>query len=401
MGRVNICIILLFSCLLVIMTPLNNYSGYVMALGLLICFFFSFNKLNMRKKTIKYCFILTLSYVLYVIFYPNKYFDVYFNNSLIMFLTAICLFPLVDHYLEKENVCSYSGIQINLIDYLYGILLVYSLFEILYFGISNIHVWQKRMEFNYQTFPFGYHHVDFSVIIMLVFMLGIKRNYYISSFILGILSMIILPSRTIKLFYLLFIICLIFRKKIYSISNYKLFDSCLKKFLWLIFGVIFISYVWIFVFDDIFFIVEGHQGLYDTSNYERFQTILYAIMVIVKKGLVLHGVDTSVEYCTLVNFKDWVVNLGPHNSFVSIFLFYSIFFGGMYLIILSKIIDNIYSEGTMMLIIPYLLCGCILHDMFIGIRILMFLTILFVPSKIDLKEFQIKSVIKRYCMKRG
>lgn len=389
MSREKICIVLLLSCILVIMTPLNTYSGYIMIFSLLVCVLFSLGKIHIEKDIIQYCLLFILSFALYVIFYPNELFDIYFNNALIMFLTAICLLPIFRFYNKSEIGETYKLHQINLIDCLYFILLIYSLFEVLYFGISNINVWEKRMEFQYQTFPFAYHHVDFSVIVMFVFLLGVKRNYYITSSILTIVSLIVLPSRTMRLFFLLFVMCAILKKRINAIMHKWIFNSYFKLFLWLILGVVFISYIWLFVLCDFFSIVDGHEGLYDTSNFERFQTVLYAIFVIVKKGLILHGLDTNVEYSTLVEFEDWMINLGPHNSFISILLFYSVFFGGMYLFMFSKMIDTVNSEELVQFILPYLLCGCVLHDMFIGIRALMFLIVLFVPFRIKRKRIEI------------
>lgn len=389
MSREKVCIILLLSCILVIMTPLNAYSGYIMAFGLFICALFSFGKIHVEKDIIQYCLFFLLSYVLYVIFYPNKYFDVYFNNAIIMFLTAICLLPIMKFYIKSEKRQTYKLLQIDLIDCIYFILLSYSLFEVFYFGVSNTNVWDRRMQLQYQTFPFAYHHVDFSVIVMFIFLLGIKRNYYITSSILAIASIIILPSRTMKLFFLLFIMCAILKKRINAIMHKWIFNSYFKLFLWLILGVVFISYIWLFVLCDFFSVVDGHEGLYDTSNFERFQTVLYAIFVIVKKGLILHGLDTNVEYSTLVEFEDWMINLGPHNSFISILLFYSVFFGGMYLFMFSKMIDAVNSEELVQFILPYLLCGCVLHDMFIGIRALMFLIVLFVPFRTEQRRIKI------------
>ena len=124
-------------------------------------------------------------------------------------------------------------------------------------------------------------------------------------------------------------------------------------------------------------VVDGHEGIYDTSNFERFQTIWDSAVAIIRKHLILGG----AEYSNISAYMSQSINLGPHNSFFSVLFFHSVFFGGIYLYLFSKFIDAIWSKDMLPFIIPYLLTACILHNMFIGIWFLGYVVVLLVPHR--------------------
>lgn len=61
-------------------------------------------------------------------------------------------------------------------------------------------------------------------------------------------------------------------------------------------GIIVLSMVLIFVLGNRYTVVDEHNGLYYTSNLERFQTDLYAVKGIVDNNNILKGLDTTLDY---------------------------------------------------------------------------------------------------------
>lgn len=303
------------------------------------------------------------------------------KNSLVMLINIVCIYLLFATNNNGSNTTT-TSYRDKIIDIAYFIMYIYCVYELVKYVIYNIDTWQIRyLNGGYQTFLHGYHHVDFSIIIAFIFMLGMKRGYLVPSCILAIVTSLILPARTWNLFIMLFIICWIFKKIIYRLTKLLIFNSSFKWFLWLFGAVAVFAFLWINVLNQSMEVVEGHTGLYDTSNFERFQSIWYSVLVIIKEKLLIHGIDLNNLYSNLTATYDWQMDLGPHNSYFSILLYHSILFGGTYLFMFSKIIDRSYSMDMIPYIIPYLLCACILHDMFIGLRFMMFTIVLLVPFR--------------------
>lgn len=297
-------------------------------------------------------------YIIYILNTPSVFINrEYLNNSLLMFI-MICVFLII----VSDKVASEisAGVKITALDISYLTFYMVCLYELAKYTINNISVWNMR---NYNpTFFAGYQHVDFSVIVMIVFMIGMKRGFYALSLFLAASAWIILPARTMQLFFLLFAFCWLLREKMYTICvNCRLINKSFKWMLIFLFGSIAFSIFWLTVLGLYFRIVAGHEGLYDTSNFERFQSILYATEVIVKQKLIFRGLDSTVMYGVRLTGYIWrnFNFLGPHNSYLSLVLVYSLAFGGSYMFGISKIIDQIFSPKMIPYIVPYLVSSAL------------------------------------------
>lgn len=292
-------------------------------------------------------------------------------------LVALCAITLA--FPENKNLQRYHSKVLSFFDYVYYTFSAICFIELIQFALFNVGTWDNRMALENGTFFADYTHVDFSVVILFMVMIGWKRGHYLTAAFLGVMAWLILPSRTLKLFILLFLVCLVLKKYIYKICQHKLFNKSYKWILMLVVGILVFSAIWVFVLGSFMTVVDGHQGLYDTSNFERFETILYSGMVILQQGLFTRGVDVLADYSTLATGAIAGVTLGPHNTYFSIFLFYSVLFGGVFLYGLSRLIDRMFNENMVPFVIPYLVTGCILHDMLSGVRLIMFIIVLTVP----------------------
>ncbi|MBR6565435.1 MAG: hypothetical protein IKK79_01335 [Spirochaetaceae bacterium] len=381
----------LFCTCLIFMTPLNSSSGYLILLVLVISLYSAIKKGKIKNKKIsKYyltIFVIFFCWVLYLILMYSelKKNKVYMNNSILMLCTGI--FASLYGLILSQNVSECKN-NINnktiLIDYLYYILYVYILSNLLFYGYHNISDWQNRMYLENNTFTFGYHHVDFSVISFFVIAIGVKRCHYVSALLLIILSWQILPSRTFKLFILLYILfVLIMYTKELKKGVFKLLSKSISVNILLLFILTMLfALVFIVVLPSFFEVQSSHHGLYDTSNTDRFNGFLYALEVIYHEKLYLSGILPNESYEMIISDSKFKTSVYPHNSYLSIFLYYSIFFGLTYLIGIFLLLQKYFTnKKNIPFIFSYLITACILHDMLISVRIFVFLTILLIPEK--------------------
>lgn len=382
-SRNVICSILILAIVVSFATPLSAFQGYVLILALLFLFILGWRAMSI-KRIVLIMGIIGL-YVIFIINTPSLFVDRgHLNTSLLTVVMISVLLMIVPDTAEKKDI---SDKKFTVLDAAYLVFYSVCLYELVKYTVSNISSWDIRH--SNPTFFLGYHHVDFSVIVMAVFMIGMKREFYALSIFLAASAWIILPARTMQLFFILFVVCWVFKEKMYAISvKCKIINKSFKWMLIFFAGSIIFSFVWLSVLTLYFEVVEGHEGLYDTSNFERFQTILYAVRVIVKKRLYFNGLDSTAIYRERLIGSIWkgFDFAGPHNSYVSLLLFYSVSFGGIYLFGLSKIIDQVFSSKMLPYILPYLVCGCILHDMLIGVRAVMFVTVLILPYREKKRE---------------
>lgn len=335
----------------------------------------------------------SLSFILFLFMTQSAFVNTSVISNGVLMITIASVFS----YLSKVSIkgTNRKVLEVN-VRYMLAFDLIYFFFysicikELLFYAISHIETWEYRGHGAAQVFMCGYHHVDFSVVIMAVFMIGLKRGYCMASISLAIISSIVLDTRTMYLFYLLFGGFWIFKERIYKLCiKSKFLNRCYKWILFFIVSILILSSIWLFVLWQIYPVVNERGFLWDLSNLDRFKSIWYAFEIIMKKHLFFGGIDTTIPYETLLIAEGLEgMTIGPHNSYFSLLLKYSIFFGGLYLYWISKYIDNVFSAKTVPYIFPYLICGCILHDMFLERRIMLFLLILLIPfreSKIPIK----------------
>lgn len=279
--------------------------------------------------------------------------------------------PKVDIYFYK---------QMGFVDCAYVSAYGVCIYELIDFVINYPEIWQGAIITDAHFFN-HYHHVDFSIIVMSVFFMGIKRQHWKMSIFLAILACMILPSRTMQLFFLSFTILYIFRKKIIYLLKYLRVNKSSYWILAMTVLIVLLAYFWIFVLGKYFTIGEGHETLYNTSDYQRFESIIYAVSVIVKEKLLFCGVDTGKVYSELVNWLPFTTVLGSHNSALGMAVNYSLLFTGVYFYCLTKYIDKVMTDELFPFVISYFLCSCILHDMFVGTRGFLFVVALVIPWK--------------------
>ena len=386
----TVCSLFLISAVVIFATPLSSSSGTVMLFCL--CAVFVSCEKTLYQKDMLSILIGFCAFALYLGTTSNAFQTVYAKNALVLFCTmTVVTLAFPRGWNIKEMVVK----EFSFFDVIYFALYIWCVFELLQFAMSNLSNWTGRYNAENATFSLGLHHVDFALITALVTAIGIKRGYYLSANLLAIVAWIILPARTFKLFYVLFLFGTFFRKWIYKIWRFG--GKTRRWMLLLIMGSFAFSWFWIFILNANAQVMDTHTGLNDTSNYERFQTILYAGEVIVKEKLLFCGIDTTLAYDSIVQSGVGYVYNGPHNSYVSILLYYSVFFGGAFLLWLSNLIDRVVSEESIPLIFSYLLTCCILHDMLTGIRLFLFLVVLLIPRRESKSSFMLINKVKRIC----
>lgn len=369
------------------MTPLFNYAGYVIIVGSIMLLFFLSGK-HFDSKSITFLLLYALSFVVYIIVNASELVSHQLNNAVIMFFTTFTVYCLVSNRdISSKEYRDENGMQIahklyniDWVRCLYTVLLFFLVFELLLFAYANLGWWSGRMYYPNSTFPYGWNHVDMSVFTMGVFALGMKRGYHKSASMLAIVASIVLPSRTWKLYLIVFVVLYLCQNQIDRLFKMRAFNSFFKQTIWIVLLTYFWSLLFVRVHPDYSTVVDSHQGLFDTSNYERFTGILYGIEVIWKKALLFKSVNIdSVLYRDLIPSSLWRMGGRPHNSYVSIFLSYSVVYGLLFIKCLSNVINTVFYKRLIPYYLSYMIAATILHDMFSGIRLVFFLTVIIMP----------------------
>lgn len=359
-------------------TSLNSSSGYLIILGFSI--FYLSSKYNISKLNLLLLFSFSIFFLIYYVLMLPQFENnvVYRNNSIIMFFTGFTLVL----FGKKEQYAFDSKHSFHYLDFLYFYYFSFLLFILIKFAITYIGNWGLRL-YDRKTFPFGYHHVDFSILVILGFIFGIRRAHYISSGLLLILSWIILPARTSKLFFL----CFAFFTLLLNIQElkkwlfYVLPKSVFSYFLISFLLTIVFAFLFVNVFPSFFVIQDNHEGLIDTSNTDRFKAFLYALQVIRYKQLFVQGILPSLAYPEIITSKYSVQN-GPHNSILSIILYHSIMFGGLYIICIISWMKKIcYNNLQRIILLSYVITSIIIHDMFVTQRFFAFFCLMSIPER--------------------
>ena len=377
------CSVLMLGIVISFVTPLSEWGGYVLMFSLITAIGFKL-PIVATKHTVIFLSLFCLSFILFLFMTHSAFVNTSVITNGVLMVTIAAVFSYLSKMPikgNKEKALEPSRRYMYAFDLIFFLFYIICIKELIFYAISHIETWEYRGHGAAQVFMCGYHHVDFSVVVMAVFMIGLKRGYRIASITLAVISGIVLDTRTMYLFYFLFVIFWIFKEIIYKICiKNRFLDRCYKWMLIFIVSILLLSSIWLFVLLKIYPVVNERGFLWDLSNLDRFKSIWYAFQIIKEKRLFFGGIDTTIPYETLLLAEGFEgMNIGPHNSYFSLLLKYSLFFGGLYLYWISKYIDNAFSAKTVPYIFPYLICGCILHDMFLERRIMLFLLILLIP----------------------
>lgn len=359
----NIYSIWLISIALLLVTPLYYSMGYVLIFDSLLvvalCLLLRKVKLNSSE-----CIIFGLMLVFYLIYVVNMVASnamLNVKNSLVMFCTIIA------SYLLSKYEPTYRDYR--LFDVLCFLIQLYVIFYSLYYAKTGI-------------FPFDWNYVDFSMFAIFAFTLGMKRGYCCTSAILAIIASAVLPARTWFLFLALFILFYFLKGFVAQVLQCKLFGKTILIILYLFIAITLLACFWVDVLSQYFAVIEGHGAAFDQANMERFTTMKMANEIMIKENFFFKGLDMISLYEPYLDKYDILMpNVGPHNSFHGILLYYSICFGGIYLLVLSRIVDHVTCKEMIPYIYPYLICCCILHDNLTGFRFFLFAIVLLVPFK--------------------
>lgn len=380
----SICSIMLIYIITMFFTPLYQSAGWV-TMGMLLVVFLLCKK-TLKRKNVFFYLLFFLAFVVWVISSEDILIERGRFNSLLVTIAMVCVYSLViqNYYDRNESKKMAFLAQGNsrLIDFLCAVLLAICFFYIIKYIIHYLPTWSDRINAE-PDFMADYNHVDFSVVVMITFFLGLKRNYILPSYILLIITAIALPARTMKAFILCYCFCSFMGGTIMKIYDKSMtLNKIYKWMIAMMVLIISVCYCWVNILPKYLRIQEVHEGLYDYSNYLRSKTILYSVQLILEKRLIFSGIYTSrPDYEYLIPNSLYSTSLGPHNSFLIILLNFSLVFGGLYLMWMSGMLDKFFDKKSMPFIISYLMCGLILHDMFMGIRMIYFLTALILPYK--------------------
>lgn len=371
------CLIMFMSFVLSNITDLYYSAGYLSIFSC-ICGIIIYKK-NLRT-TIRNWILIVAAAISLILFLMNTQNVLEYGESriAIVIFANLCIFSLLcserGDSSAKAKIAVNSGYGIE--DILYGLLFIFCILSLYRYYLSGGRD---------SSFIYGQQYVSFSVIIMFLFLFGIKLNHRLMSTILAVVTCIVLPSRTFQFFILLYIICRLFSDKIEKILQKRAFNSSLKIITWLFVGTMILAYIWVFVLGKYIQIYDGHgesllNNMYDASNFGRFGTYIYALAAIFQEKPFFKGIGELVDYETLVDM-DGVFRFSPHNSYLQLLIFYSIVFGILVIVITSKIIDKYMYKENIPFIIPYLFITCILHDL-LTTNLSAYLLVLFMDQKI-------------------
>lgn len=368
-------------------TPLQYSTGYFIILSSFLCFFTT--KISIEEIDKVYIILLVFSFIVYnLLMYPQfeGNYIAYRNNSIIMLSTGILV-----TFFRNDVIARKSKKKSGYYDYLFFILLAYVIYCLIRFTLTYLGNWGERM-YAKGALPFGCNHVDFSIIVILCFILGIRREHYILSSLLVLFSWLILPSRTSRLFFILFLFFVIFfkikefKKMTLLVLPKSIFSFCILVLVLCMFFALF----FVLVLPKFMELKDTHSGLYDTSNKDRFTGFLYSLQIIWDKKLFLKGILPSSKYSTLIPSSSYATEVPPHNSFLSLILYNSIFFGGLYLLCITRWMQNKYTQTVKdgCILLSYIVTSLILHDMLIGPRFFAFFCFMSIPVRETEKKFR-------------
>jgi len=353
----------------IIISLFISSNNGVILLGCMVASCIFSRKILIRKKYERIVLANLLCYVVYILNTPGIFGNAsaYFSHVTLM-LFFVLIFSL--EYTVRPTKNQSNLYHIDLIDLLYFFLFSgYVLLLIIYWKESDYYVLDERM-----------HQVDFSFYTFLVSMIGLKRKWFISSLALIFASIIILPSRALKVMYLVFFVCMVFKKKIFFVlEKFKINNSYKMMVVLVVFSVVF-SFLWVTALHDIIGVKSHHEGLLDTSSFGHAQSILNGLDIILSSHNIFGGIGHQVKNALSEKVMAYG-NIYPHFSYFSILIDESILYGLVYLYSISKILDEYWDVDNILYVLPYLVGACTLFDLFIGARFALFLAMLRVPER--------------------
>lgn len=248
--------------------------------------------------------------------------------------------------------------------------------------------WFSHVDPRGYKFGGSMHENEFAMILINSFILGIKLKHYYSSYLLCILAMFFLPSRTYLLFVFCYVFFYVFSNTVNKVRELFLLDTYFKIMLCMIIFLLSLSAIWVLILSWKYQLNQSHVGLFDTSNEGRFESILYAVRVIVEKNLYFKGIpvdylETS-KYSMMaslegLHYKNMFI---PHSSYILMMVQYSVSVCLIYLYALSKIFDRIRTRKNDAILLAYLATALIYHNMMQGGKMFILLSILLIPENL-------------------
>ncbi|MBE5959637.1 MAG: hypothetical protein E7254_12350 [Lachnospiraceae bacterium] len=296
-------------------------------------------------------------------------------NIIVVTIVSILFFEQYLYYIRSMVKRTYAYLLIARVIY-YCIYILAAQEIVKAIKINGLH-----MLWGGYFFQSSYHYVDWSVMMIMLFIFGIKTHSYVSTFIMTAIWWMILPARMYKLFILSF--CAIFiLMKIFGGDGINRFLKKNKSFylrltiLLLVLSVGF-AYFWIIFVVQNNNISSTRDSLNDKSNYQRFSYAIITFTRILNRYVPWLGLD-ELKY-TMLSAEE-LKGVYPHNSYLEMILEYGLLFTVCLWRMLGKLFDKLSNCLNNAFIISYMLCACILHNMFEGWRLFAFLALLCIPE---------------------
>ena len=369
---------LLFIAMLGMFSP--DFNAVILNLGaffILFCYFYKL-KLNRNDCLLFIIFAISITISSWTYF---RHGSIYRGGMIVMNTTAVFIIAFL--IAVRQNISRINEKQ-NKVFYDIAYYLFFSLcFKELFLQVTRTTL--RGITARGYSLYFGHlHGVDYSVIVILLIILGVKTTHYYTTIVFTILNIIFVPYRTFGFFVLFMVGIYKFYPIVQKMKRSKAFNSYLKIMIWLLVLMFLFILFWIYVIATSYEMASQKTALIlEASNAGRFASMLYGIRVIIAKSLYFYGLHdvSDTMYATFAD-SNFVKNglFNPHNSYILMTVQYSVFVVFLYITILSKIFDKLSSRLNDAIIISYMLTACILHNMILGGRMFMLLSILLCPS---------------------
>lgn len=360
----------IFAGLIWLMSKFNVFkesSGYLTIFTIIVGACVYFKGISIKRNNLK-LLAMIIFWILLIITTPMELFSSYFNISLIVLISCVLFYYISNDQASRR--CGYmdgTGKKYGLADLVFFLMFIDYIGQILLYRMT-----QSATAFRNES-----QYVSFSIEVLMIYMYGMKRGHVLFSWILAIATVICIPSRTFLVFIFFHVLCYLFKDRLEKILRKGPFKTTFR--IMFLFSIIFIiiGLLFVYVFPQVLTMTAGHGGiteLFDSSNYSRFRSIVYALYALLKSAPFFNGIAEFDSYFTIGNIG--FINMHhPHNSYLQLMVFYSICFGGIVIYMISKIFDQYMQGINICFIIPYIIIANILHDLFTT-NIFLFLVIL-------------------------
>lgn len=289
--------------------------------------------------------------------------------SVVVLITFYILVKKENNFLGQPRKAVYRQVLLLL----YYLLLIRCMF------ILVMHFYSEETGYGFIN---GWHYVDFSVVVIFAFMLGQKLNCYFSALALAIAGCFLLEARMYKMYVILYyLFYYLFHGLIKTFKKFRFFKNFFRIIVWMMLLSVVLAFIWTFyVVGDSYPVNSYHTGLMDGSNYERFLTVINGLKSILVNMSVFFG-NQIREVEKIRIFGKYIVDgrNGAHNSFIMLVQDFGIVFSMAYLYVTGSFFDRVSSRKNDALILSYLACCCILHNLLNSGRLFFLMTILILP----------------------